>query len=63
MRQHPFTRASLQDDDVTVDFAALTSPSDRVAVVVTEPLTHDETWVAFAPGEIKVFVDGAPVTG
>ena len=56
----PVRRASLQDDDVTVDFAAETSPSDRVAVVVTEPLTRDETWLAFAPGELRVFVDGAP---
>ena len=54
-------RASLQDDDMTVDFAEETSPRDRVAVVVTEPLTRDETWVAFAPGELRVFVDGAPV--
>ncbi len=63
VRQHPFTRASLQDDDVTVDFAEVTSPRDRVAVVVTEPLTHDEVWTAFAPGEIQAFVDGASVAG
>jgi glutamine amidotransferase len=56
----PFSRASLQDDDVTVDFAEHTSPRDRVAVVVTEPLTKDEQWQAFAPGEMRVFVDGAP---
>jgi len=31
-------------------------------VVVTEPLTKDETWSAFAPGEIRTFVDGAPFT-
>ena len=61
VRQHPFTRASLQDEDVTVDFAAHTSPTDRVAVIVTEPLTTDETWTAFAPGELRVFVDGAPL--
>ena len=63
VRQHPFTGASLQDDDLTVDFAEHTSPRDRVAVIVTEPLTRDETWSAFAPGELKVFVDGAPVAG
>jgi glutamine amidotransferase len=60
VRRHPFARASLQDEDVTVDFADQTSPRDRVAVVVTEPLTKDEQWVAFAPGEMRVFVDGAP---
>ena len=63
LRRHPFTRASLHDEDVSVDFAELTSPSDRVAVVVTEPLTRDEAWVAFAPGEIRVYVDGAPAAG
>ncbi|MEO5882973.1 MAG: class II glutamine amidotransferase [Caldimonas sp.] len=59
VRQHPFRRASLQDDDVSIDFAEHTSPRDRVAVVVTEPLTRDETWSAFAPGEIRTYVDGA----
>ena len=53
--------AALQDEDLSVDFATLTTPRDRVAVVVTEPLTRDETWVAIAPGMLKVFVDGAPL--
>ena len=60
VRGHPFTRASLQDEDMTVDFARFTSPQDRVAVVVTEPLTRDEAWQPFSPGEVKVFVDGMP---
>jgi predicted glutamine amidotransferase len=60
VRQHPFARASLQDEDMTVDFAEQTSPRDRVAVVVTEPLTRDETWLPFAPGELRVFEGGAP---
>jgi predicted glutamine amidotransferase len=60
VRQHPFRTAHLQDEDMSVDFAQLTSPSDRVAVVVTEPLTADEAWLAFAPGELKVFVNGQP---
>jgi glutamine amidotransferase len=58
VRRHPFTQASLQDDDVTVDFAELTSATDRVAVIVTEPLTRDEVWCPFAPGELRVFVGG-----
>ena len=58
VRQHPFARASLQDDDVTIDFAQHTSTLDRVAVVVTEPLTKDERWDSFGPGEIRVFEAG-----
>ena len=60
MRQHPFATASLQDQDVTVDFARLTSADDRVVIIVTEPLTRDEPWVAFAPGELRVFEGGRP---
>jgi len=61
VRQHPFHTAALQDEDLSVNFATLTTPRDRVAVVVTEPLTRDESWVAIAPGTLKVFVDGAPL--
>ena len=60
-RQHPFAHASLQDDDVTVNFAELTSAQDRVAIVVTEPLTRDEPWVAFERGELRVFEGGTPL--
>jgi predicted glutamine amidotransferase len=59
VRQHPFSRATLRDEDVSINFAEHASPGDRVAVVVTAPLTSDEVWTPFAPGELKVFVDGA----
>jgi predicted glutamine amidotransferase len=61
VRRHPFGQAKLQDDDMRIDFAQLTTPHDRVAIVVTEPLTTDEVWTPFARGELKVFVDGAAV--
>ena len=59
VREHPFRSARLSDEDLSVDFSALTTPSDRVAVVVTEPLTADEQWNPLAPGELAVFRDGA----
>jgi predicted glutamine amidotransferase len=43
-----------------VDFANETTPNDRFVVVATEPLTAGEAWIAMAPGELQVFVDGAP---
>lgn len=61
VRQFPFPTASLSDHEISVDFSEVTTPTDRVAVIVTEPLTANETWHAFAPGELKVFIDGAPV--
>lgn len=59
VRQHPFGSATLSDDDLSVNFADHAAPGDRVAVVVTAPLTTNERWTPFAPGELKVFVDGA----
>ena len=61
VRQHPFASARLADEDLAVNFAEHTTPQDRVAVVATTPLTRDEQWTPFAPGELKVCVDGAPL--
>ncbi len=62
VRQYPFTQAKLSDEDLSVDFSEVTTPNDRVAVIVTEPLTTNESWQPFAPGELKVFVEGAAVS-
>ncbi len=59
VRKHPFAAAQLADEDLSVDFAALTTPADCVALVATQPLTTGEPWQAFAPGELRVFVAGA----
>jgi glutamine amidotransferase len=61
VRQYPFTQAKLSDEDLSVDFSEVTTPNDRVAVIVTEPLTTNEAWQPFATGELKLFVDGIPV--
>ena len=60
VRQHPFTTARLADEDLSINFAEHTTVHDRVAVVATTPLTSNEQWTHFEPGELKVFVDGAP---
>jgi predicted glutamine amidotransferase len=61
VRQYPFAEAKLADEDMIVDFSRVTTPDDRVAIIVTQPLTANETWTAFVEGELKVFVDGVPV--
>ena len=58
VRQHPFSQATLMDDDWTVNFAEVNQPGDRAAVIVTRPLTRNEVWTSFEPNELKVFVDG-----
>ena len=58
IRRAPFGAATLADDDVRVDFSAVTTPTDRVAVVATAPLTTNETWTPGRPGELWVFDGG-----
>ena len=57
-RRHPFAHATLQDEDLSINFADHTRPTDRVAVVVTAPLTTNEVWTALRPGELAVFEAG-----
>jgi glutamine amidotransferase len=61
VRQYPFSEAVLSDEDMKVDFSEVTTPTDRVAIIVTEPLTTNESWTPFAAGELKVFIDGLPL--
>ncbi len=61
LRRAPFAEAHLIDQDVTVDFSGLTTPSDKVAVIATVPLTDNETWTAITPGELLVFRHGEPL--
>lgn len=58
-RRHPFAQAQLADEDLCVDFAQETTPHDRVAVIVTSPLTRNEHWTPLAKGLVHVFADGS----
>lgn len=59
IRKAPFCSATLADDDLVVDFAQVTTPEDRVAIVATAPLTRDEAWTQGVPGHMWVFRGGA----
>lgn len=58
VRQAPFKKATLADEDLSVDFAAVTTPKDRVAVVATMPLTRDEEWTKGEPDTMWNFCKG-----
>ena len=60
VREYPFQHAQLIDIDVEVDFSQVTTPDDRVAVITTEPLTQNENWIAYKPGEMILFQNGKP---
>lgn len=60
-RRAPFGAAQLKDADVTVDFAGETTPNDVVSIIATEPLTTDEAWYIYEPGEWKLWQLGEVV--
>ncbi len=58
-RQYPFETVQLKDEEVSVDLSELNGPDDKLVIVVTQPLTTNENWIAMAPGEMRVFKDGS----
>ncbi len=58
IRKAPFSVAQLKDQDVNVDFSAVTTMNDRVAVIATNPLTENEVWLTHAPGTLLLFSEG-----
>lgn len=59
-RQAPFATAHLVDDDMSVDFASVTTPRDRVTVIATQPLTDNESWTRIQEAQLILFKEGEP---
>lgn len=57
-RQAPFGKAMLSDNDMSINFKDVTTNQDRVTVLVTIPLTHNEDWQQMAVNECLVFKEG-----
>jgi glutamine amidotransferase len=57
-RRAPFSTATLADADIQIDFSAVTTSSDVVTILSTEPLTTDERWHAFGNGESILLMGG-----
>ena len=60
VRQPPFQSAQLVDVNYSIDFAKVSTPSDRVAVITTKPLTDEDGWTEFKRGELLMFDYGLP---
>jgi len=58
LREHPVAASRLQGEDPSADFARLTTPSNRAAIVFTESRTANEQRIALAPSEPKELVHG-----
>lgn len=61
IRKAPFTKASLKDQEMNIDFSQVTTERDQVAIIATAPLTDDEPWIAMSEGSLWLFKEGAVV--
>jgi glutamine amidotransferase len=57
-RAAPFTRATLVDEDLAVDFSTETGPDDVVTILATHPLTRDEAWTTLERDSTYVLRSG-----
>ncbi|MET3134097.1 putative glutamine amidotransferase [Oxalobacteraceae bacterium GrIS 1.11] len=62
VREYPFSVAQLIDCELSIDFRQHNHLDDRIAVIATRPLTSNEQWIAFVPGELKMFIGGKSVS-
>lgn len=58
IRSHPFESALLKDIDYRVDFGETNCENDRVAIIATKPLTHQENWIEMERGQLLMFDNG-----
>jgi predicted glutamine amidotransferase len=61
VRRSPFGPAQLSDRELEVDFLQHTAPQDVVAVIATAPLTSNEQWDSYQPGEWRLWKGGAVI--
>ncbi|NRR32013.1 class II glutamine amidotransferase [Oxalobacteraceae bacterium] len=61
VREYPFSVAKLVDCELSIDFSKHNHLDDRIAIIATEPLTSNEDWTAFTPGELRLFVGGEAI--
>lgn len=58
LRQAPFGIAHLKDIDMHLNLDMRNQSENRIALIATDPLTSNEPWTSFAPGELRLFMDG-----
>lgn len=57
-RKAPFGQPGLVDCDAMIDLSRHNQPDDCMTVIATKPLTHNEEWELFSPGELRTFING-----
>ena len=57
-RRPPFSKATLSDVDVSVDFKLKDTQVTAGTIIATQPLTDDEQWTSMQEGEFIVFREG-----
>jgi len=57
-RRYPFTTVTLTDKDLSLDLSQHHDEKDQMILVATKPLTINEDWKVYQPGESRMFKEG-----
>jgi glutamine amidotransferase len=57
-RQYPFTTVTLVDKDISLDLSKHHDENDKMILIATKPLTINEAWKVYLPGEARMFREG-----
>jgi len=57
-REYPFTQIEFIDTETLVDLSVHNDEDDRMIIVATHPLTRNEIWNVYHPGQSRLFNSG-----
>ena len=57
-RKSPFKKAHLIDEELSIDFKEVTTKTDIVTIIATQPLTKYEKWNKISKNTFLIFKDG-----
>lgn len=57
-RQYPFQEIEFIDTETSVDLSIHNDQDDRMVIIATHPLTRNENWNVYNPGQSRLFCNG-----
>lgn len=57
-RQYPFQEIEFIDTATSVDLSIHNDQDDRMVIIATHPLTRNELWNVYTPGQSRLFCNG-----
>lgn len=57
-RKFPFNHVEMIDTEISVDLSIHNDQDDHMVIIATKPLTRNEVWNVYTPGQARLFSNG-----